>query len=937
MGQEAHSPSSKLAPKVMRNSHQQTRPNSQPSNLQGTMRQRFRGHKGRLQKGPPSQYSSNERQGAGFCNQRRALGLGQGGSGCMLLRPLGSGAIDGPVVEPEPVDEFGNPYLRALSMLPARWQPLDPPPPIRNEQPPQGFMLKAVKQGPHRDTSASSSCARLSHPEGRSDIWRFDQSKEQRAGSAFASVGGEGTPVTGPALRPGRPSTAEVSSPSSPPTHGGGSGGGGRAGASVGHCGSARDSGQDSLRVPRRGISRASSVGSRGEDGTSPSHTPQIRARVRTRSNAREESQTETRSEAEAEARSSTSNCPGIMPSGWNICLAYSRSLHRKPPKREIKLLRSCFRGRPPVLFFEYEPRCGAPPRDNARVLQEQDLHEQGFHTLPKMYFQHDKTKDVHEYNAVLNTMRHGGLYKTGVHHRGKACLHWGIHPQPETLRTYHPFERANHFPGSWHLGRKDRLWQNIHRMKRKWPHEFNIMPVSFVIPDYYNAWVSARENLPSAIWIYKPNNMSCGRGIRLLSSNIDPALDKKMSQKSGVIQRYIDRPLLVNGFKFDLRLYVMVTSFDPLKVYLNAEGLVRIATERYKASEDNLHHRTMHLTNYSVNKHSEAYVKNLDNGNHSPTLHSRSVASVALSVDIDSGDEDGCGLEQEDVAEEEEARGGAAEEEDDGNDEDGKKEQEETGGGGGTQAYKWGLDDLREYLASTGQDYDVMMAHIEDLIIKTLVATEPAIVNTWHQGANYSTRGTAAQHFAQLGPNQTCFELFGFDVMVDADLKPWLLEVNVFPSLSSSSPFDKRVKTVLIADALTLVGFQPFDYELLERSMKEEQNKRLLGLCQKHCPTVSRSHNIHTVSSASLRSLGEAEWQLILDACDEDMRRGFFSRIYPKRGFTERYAAFFQNPRYSNLVLARWLQEGGEDCFQPEAMASLPAWLPPRICCAPC
>lgn len=65
---------------------------------------------------------------------------------------------------------------------------------------------------------------------------------------------------------------------------------------------------------------------------------------------------------------------------------------------------------------------------------------------------------------------------------------------------------------------------------------------------------------------------------------------------------------MLINGHKFDLRIYVVVTSFDPLRIYVYKEGLARFATELYsdKVSKDN---KFIHLTNYSVNKKNDNYV----------------------------------------------------------------------------------------------------------------------------------------------------------------------------------------------------------------------------------------------------------------------------------------------------------------------------------------
>jgi tubulin polyglutamylase TTLL4 len=57
-------------------------------------------------------------------------------------------------------------------------------------------------------------------------------------------------------------------------------------------------------------------------------------------------------------------------------------------------------------------------------------------------------------------------------------------------------------------------------------------------------------------------------------------------------------------------------------------------------------------------------------------------------------------------------------------------------------------------------------------------MAVEPEIVSATRQGM--------PKH------KNTCFEIYGFDVILDHALRPWLLEVNVLPSLSSSSPYDK-------------------------------------------------------------------------------------------------------------------------------------------------
>lgn len=71
-------------------------------------------------------------------------------------------------------------------------------------------------------------------------------------------------------------------------------------------------------------------------------------------------------------------------------------------------------------------------------------------------------------------------------------------------------------------------------------------------------------------------------------------------------------KPHLIEGFKYDLWLYVLVTSYDPLWIYIYEEGLVRFATEKYTEDMSNefLNNKFIHLTNYSINKDSDNFVE---------------------------------------------------------------------------------------------------------------------------------------------------------------------------------------------------------------------------------------------------------------------------------------------------------------------------------------
>ena len=70
---------------------------------------------------------------------------------------------------------------------------------------------------------------------------------------------------------------------------------------------------------------------------------------------------------------------------------------------------------------------------------------------------------------------------------------------------------------------------------------------------------------------------MSRGRGIYIVDDIAEVNVDDL-----SIVSKYIANPLLINGHKFDLRIYVLVTSIDPLRIYVFKEGLARFATEEY-------------------------------------------------------------------------------------------------------------------------------------------------------------------------------------------------------------------------------------------------------------------------------------------------------------------------------------------------------------------
>ncbi|XP_062439846.1 tubulin polyglutamylase TTLL13 isoform X1 [Rhea pennata] len=290
-------------------------------------------------------------------------------------------------------------------------------------------------------------------------------------------------------------------------------------------------------------------------------------------------------------------------------------------------------------------------------------------------------------------------------------------------------FQKINHFPGMTEICRKDLLARNLNRMLKLFPKEYNIFPRTWCLPaDYgdFQAYSRVRKN---RTFICKPDSGCQGRGIFITRNPKDIKHGEHM-----ICQQYISKPFLIDGFKFDMRIYVLVTSCDPLKIFVYKEGLARFATMRK-------------------------------------------------------------------------------------------------------------LSTLNAWMMDKSYNTKKLWEDIEDIVIKTLISAHPVVKHNYQSCFPNHTTGCA------------CFEILGFDILLDRKLKPWLLEVNHSPSFTTDSRLDREVKDALLCDTINLINVHACDKRKVLEEDKQRVKERLL-----------QAHQTVRVSRQQLEEirLKKEEWEVV-------------------------------------------------------------------------
>ena len=265
-------------------------------------------------------------------------------------------------------------------------------------------------------------------------------------------------------------------------------------------------------------------------------------------------------------------------------------------------------------------------------------------------------------------------------------------------------------------IARKNLLARNLMKMQAKFPTEYDFFPETWVLPaealDFKSQFPIGKRKKKGPTFIWKPEASCQGRGIFLVNN-----LNKIQLKENYIAQKYITNPYLIDGLKFDLRIYVLIWGVDPLRIYIYKDGLARFATHKYmKPSNKNIRDMFCHLTNYAINKNSKKFTFNT-------------------------------GVDDDD------------------------------------KGHKRSYRSILEYFKKQGENVEKLEEDIDWIIIKTICWIQPTLAHAYKSCQPEDIE------------NSMCFEILGFDVLIDSMMKPWVLEVNISPSFSVDTPLDFRIK----------------------------------------------------------------------------------------------------------------------------------------------
>eukprot|EP01125_Pyxidicula_operculata_P005819 TRINITY_DN2031_c0_g1_i4.p1 TRINITY_DN2031_c0_g1~~TRINITY_DN2031_c0_g1_i4.p1 ORF type:complete len:461 (+),score=100.96 TRINITY_DN2031_c0_g1_i4:428-1810(+) len=377
------------------------------------------------------------------------------------------------------------------------------------------------------------------------------------------------------------------------------------------------------------------------------------------------------------------------------------------------------------------------------------------------------------------------------------------------------------------------------------WPKGFNLNVESDyqeflkIYQDYEKS-----ENTDPLLYIIKVPRKHGGSGVSLLSSSkeiedlkLENSSVYPLSKTKPLAQRYISRPLLLSGHKTTLRGWILITSMDPLRLYIFPNGLLKFASRRYNLEPENFQDIFTHIASYELN---------------SPNMKEY---------------------------------------------EDSVKDSDITITGMRTN---WNI--LFKYLEEKrGASEKKLRERIYELVLMSILSVQE---NMYHDYVNVAIKDRPRR----LAP----FEMVGYDILIDEDMNPHLLEINNSPSLTPHTELENEMKITMLKDLFKTVDVDNNQYD--EVQFTTDKLWETIQNFKNNNPTsIFKTEDDRSFDMNKIKS--KEDVYVIVESVMEFKRSDptKFVRIFPPSSpdhFSSKYLELLGNNPHNQLVVD-WLNSG--------------------------
>ncbi|OHT14038.1 Tubulin-tyrosine ligase family protein [Tritrichomonas foetus] len=310
------------------------------------------------------------------------------------------------------------------------------------------------------------------------------------------------------------------------------------------------------------------------------------------------------------------------------------------------------------------------------------------------------------KYDSVKEAMDNAGVILKPNNRTSVLVWYDSLTDNPKIFEIS-PWQVINRIPCINTLCRKVPFAFVIQKIQKFYPELYSFVPKTFVLPNQSDDFINTQQH-DGFSYIIKPNAGSLGKGISIIEPKQS---DFSLPDQWDVAQQYIEG-LHLDNTKFDLRVYVLVASIRPLRIYVYRDGIARFC------SEDATHNSPYSkLTNVTLN-------------NQNTTTEISKISRL--------------------------------------------------------------ISDVFPILEDKGVNIEELWKSIDDVVTLSIFSA-------------YGYLSSAERVYCPSTTYPRCFQILGFDILLDRDLKPHVLEINYRPSLDFYRGKERRMKVAMIRDAILL------------------------------------------------------------------------------------------------------------------------------------